>query len=236
MTRVFHITLILLLLNACDGKKCETVKGPRITQTRVISPVQAIELNMVANLFLKLDSTVEPAMEVIAQREVHSQLEIENGQDELNIDLRGCIKEHDEVILNTFLAHVRSLKNNSAGEISSASIIREDTMELTNGGLGEIDVVLSSKLVEAEIRSSGDILLSGQVARLDFSSIASGDLRAFNTIADTVNIKLGGSSVVEVYTDGVLNIEFIYPGTVSYRGTPSVINITGKGNVTDANL
>lgn len=235
MRQAAGILIVFFLLNGCNRDKCKTIEGPRETRLLLIQPADEIGLNMVASLRLRLD-TVAPAMEVIAQKEVHEQLDINTAGNELVVDLKSCIKEHEEIIMNTSLPEVRSLNITSAGEIASSSLIAGDTLHLLNTGLGDIDLVLHMNRINANIRSSGDVLLSGQTERLDLLSTASGDLKAFNLIADTVNLDLRGSSVVEVYTDGVLNIEFHSKATVNYRGTPVTINIQGDGTVTDANL
>lgn len=235
MRQAAGIIVMFFLLQGCNRDKCTTIEGPREARTLMLQPVGEIELNMVASLRLRLD-TVAPAMEVIAQKEVHEQLDINTAGNELLVNLKSCIKEHEEIIMNTSLREVHSLKITSAGEITSSSLIAGDTLHLLNTGLGDLDLVLHMDRIDAGIRSSGDVLLSGQTQRLDLLSTASGDLKAFDLVADTVNLVLRGTSVVEVYTDGVLNIEFHNPSTVSYRGTPAAIHVIGDGTVTDANL
>lgn len=224
------------LITACKGNRCETADGPRERSDTLIGNVDEVTLSMVANLSLKVDTGLAPSMEIVAQPAVQSKVIAQSFENQLTIELDGCVKEHDQILLNAVIPDLSYVEITSAGLIESARLIEKDTMEMINSGLGDLDFVIDTQWLLAEIRSSGDIKLAGQLGRLDFLSTSSGDLRAFNLVTDTVSLNILGTSVVEVYANDVLNVHFFRSGTVSYRGNPAQINIEGEGTVTNANL
>jgi len=134
------------------------------------------------------------------------------------------------------MKEIRSIEFTSAGEIRSGDLIEQDTIFIENSGLGDIDLLLLSENVKANSTSSGNIILAGETTNLTTTSSGSGELSAFNLFSDTVRIGNIGSGVIEVYANKYLEVHFLKPTTVRYRGNPSKINIEGEGNLVDANL
>lgn len=221
---------------SCKRDRCETAEGPREKRDTALSFVNDVTLSMVADLSLKIDTALEPNLEMIAQPAVHDKLVVANFNKAMDIAMDGCVKEHDEILLNAVVPDLKYVEITSAGTIRSERLIEKDTLEMINRGLGDLDFVVDSKWLLTEIRSSGDLILAGETERIDFLTTSSGDLRAFNLVADTVSLNVFGSSVLEVYTDGVLQVHFFRSGQVQYRGEPAEIITTGQGTVIDANL
>ncbi|MEZ4722483.1 MAG: DUF2807 domain-containing protein [Flavobacteriales bacterium] len=193
--------------------------------------MQSITLDLVASMQINTDPTKPKQLEVITQEGIHDMVTTNYEPDELTIALDGCIKENEEILLDANLDSLYHFKITSAGAMSSYRKLTGHNFRLTNEGLGDLDFALQADDIIAEIKSAGDIILAGAARRLDFLTSGSGDLRAFNFVADTVDLRIIGTSICEVYTDGVLNVHFYKNGTVSYRGNPKQINVIGTGEL-----
>lgn len=236
MKSTLYILICLsLALHGCGGG-CEKADGPRVAKNVAISQADKISLNFVADMSIRIDSANPPQLKVIAQEQVQDLVLVNSLESEMLLNLKGCVEENDPVLLQCDLNQIKSIDLNSAGKIESEILVQGDEFRFENNGLGDIDFVLDANRIIAQIKSSGDIIFEGYSKRLDFLSTSSGDLRAYDLQCDTVNVHLFGSSVCDVYTDGVLNIYFYDDGRVNYRGNPKEINITGEGQVTNENL
>lgn len=211
------------------------MKGPRVAVDTITGFVDAVDLNMVAAMTVKVDTAQIEHMEIFAQEKVHPIISKENVNGTLHLELSKCVKQHKEILIDAVVHELKEVKIASAGTVSSASMITSDTIHLINKGLGDLNFLLRSKNIVGEVSSSGDVVLAGECGRLDFLTTSSGDLKAYNLFADTINLVLNGSSVIEVFSNGVLNINFITPGKVQYRGQPT-INVVGDGEWIDENL
>lgn len=232
-----HIYFALLLSTTIGcGERCEKADGPGDSEDIAIFSADKITLDFVADLSIKVDSNRSPALKSTAQDQVQGLIKANNIESELLLTLEGCIEENDPILLECELPSLKNIELNSAGKISSSTLLAEDIIQFENNGLGEIDFVINAKRVIASVKSSGDIRLSGYCEKMEFLSTSSGDLRGFDLISDTITIHLFGSTVCDIYTDGVLNIYFYEDGIVNYRGQPQEINISGNGQVSDKNL
>lgn len=223
------------MIVACNREKCETMDGPREKRDISINPASKIELNFVADLGVKVDTAQETQLEVIAQTGVFEQLNFSRIGEEMLYDMDGCIRENDPILMSVIMPQLEQITINSAGKIFSESIVVNDYLRFTNQGLGDIDFVINTDSIIGEVKSSGDIILSGSARTFSFLSTASGDLRAYNLVCESTTLNLFGTSVCEVFTNGPLIVNFFSPGVVNYRGTPSQIVITGEGQVNNAN-
>jgi hypothetical protein len=232
---IFILAFILIGFTGCNNR-CKSVDGPRFSEIVLIGNSNTLTLDMVADLQVKVDSSRAPQIEIIAQEGVHEKIQAINMKGDLSISMSSCVKENSEILMEASLSGLDQVVNVSAGKVSSGTLLESESFRLTNEGLGDLDFVLKSKNIIAEIKSSGDIILAGSTKKLEFLTLSSGDLRAFNLVADTILLNVIGSSVCDIYTDGILQINFYQNGFVNYRGTPKEIIVTGEGNVKDVNI
>ncbi|HAW18644.1 MAG TPA: hypothetical protein DCX14_00535 [Flavobacteriales bacterium] len=211
------------------------MEGPREKRDISIDPASKIELNLVADLGVKVDTSQETQLEVIAQSGVFEKLNFSRIGEEMLYELDGCIRENEPILMSAIMPQLEQVTINSAGKVFSEAIVVNDYLRFTNKGLGDIDFVIKSDSIIGEVKSSGDLILSGSCRAFSFLSTSSGDLRAYNLVCDSLTLNLFGTSVCEVFTNGPLIINFFSPGVVNYRGVPSSIQITGDGQVNNTN-
>ena len=236
MLRFFIIILAFGLLS-CKRERCVDPTGQRVIGTRNIEPSEEVTLNMVATLEIEIDANLNPQIEKIAQEELQREIAVDETSKSLNLYLESCLKEHLAIDLNLRLPAIKKVNMLSAGEINSRKLFNTDTLELYSNGLGDIDFSMNGDYVHSVIRNSGNIALNGYARKAEFDVFGSGDVRAYDLQTDEVVVNTTGISVIEVYADRKLRVNFIKPGgQVKYRGNPEAILITGEGELIDDNL
>lgn len=234
--KIFWSVFILSFASASCGNRCKRLDGPRQEFFNPLGNTTNLILSTPAEMTIIKDSAGVSRLEIIAQPEVFDELLIETNGNSCEVSMNACFKDQETTRLSARLKSIESIEFSSAGEIISGDLITQDSIYIENSGLGDIDLLLLSKEIKANSTSSGNIILAGETSSLIATSSGSGELSAFNLFSDTVRIGNIGSGVVEVFAKDYLEIYFIKPTTVRYRGNPSQIKIEGEGNLVDANL
>lgn len=202
-----------------------------------ITPRKSVDLNMAATLNVEVDPNKTPSVEKIAQERLQGEIIVDDADSNLNIYLDICTKEYLPISLNLTLPTLRQINMLSGGVIASNSLIETDSLDFYINGLGDIDFSINCDYVDAEIRSSGNLILNGYCKSAKFYSVGSGDVNAYNLQTEDVLVNTTGISVIEVYATRKLRVNFIKPGgQVKYRGNPESILITGNGRLINDNL
>lgn len=232
---VYIISICFLCLSACRDR-CVRLEGPRLTFERILDTVSTVDLQTPALLTLSLDTDSVSSISILAQPEIHENIELKNKRGNLDIKLESCFKDKKDVILELRTQRLDKVSSQSAGVIRTNEIIEQDTLLVENEGLGDIELLINTHRIDASLIGSGDILLSGQTRILRAYSENSGDLDALTLYADTVIINNFGSSIIQVYATKYLEVNFFKPTTVAYLGQPELIKTFGTGTLKEADL
>ncbi|MEX2597919.1 MAG: DUF2807 domain-containing protein [Salibacteraceae bacterium] len=231
----FLIAGLIISLNACRDR-CKTTEGSRQRFEVPLFQADRLILNSPAEMNIRKNDTVDGSLEILAQQEVFGDMNISTNQKVCEINLVGCFKNNETTLIDGHFQQLRGAELNSAGYIKSSRLIKQDSVELTNDGLGDIDLVLKSNYIEAKIASSGNILLHGETDHLLIASLGSGEVSAFGLYADSVIIRNYGTGVIDVHASKYLEVEFGKSTTVQYRGNPGEVIVIGEGDLINANF
>ena len=113
------------------------MEGPREKRDISIDPASKIELNLVADLGVKVDTSQETQLEVIAQSGVFEKLNFSRIGEEMLYELDGCIRENEPILMSAIMPQLEQVTINSAGKVFSEAIVVNDYLRFTNKGLGE---------------------------------------------------------------------------------------------------
>ncbi|NQV53239.1 MAG: DUF2807 domain-containing protein [Flavobacteriales bacterium] len=229
---------ILILLTCLTGCKdrCKRLDGPRERYEQLLLPVHSLALRTPAEVTLYVDTFAHSNLEIFAQPEVYHILKTDVDNLQCVVEMDACFKDQEAVLINATFKRIDSIIFESAGQITSGNLILQDSIRIKNTGLGDIDLTLKSEQVFSHITSSGSIILAGTTNRSVSLASGSGEISAFNLIADTAIIHSIGSSIIQVYADHYLEVHFWNPTTVQYRGEPDSIVVFGEGTLVNANL
>ena len=93
-----------------------------------------------------------------------------------------------------------------------------------------IKLDILSKEVKSGITGSGDISLSGKTTSLECAVTGSGDFKAFNLSAESVEATISGSGDIEVNASKSLEAKVSGSGDIVYKGNPEKENFKTFGS------
>lgn len=206
-------------------------EGPVTTETRSASDFHAVVVEIPANVEVSVAD--QYAIEVQAQENILPLLktEVKNGK------LRLYFSEH--------VSHAENLKVRvsgpafdafelaGSGTLKTLSAIHAETLNLSIGGSGEIDVPQADAgKVACSISGSGDIRVGGKSNDVQFEIAGSGDIAAKELLANTGSASIAGSGTVTCNVSQTLKAEIAGSGDVYYTGSPAVdMDVSGSGKV-----
>lgn len=233
---VLLLTLVMLLQTACNDR-CARVDGARERYEIPVGNANSITLNSAADIVLLTSSdTANGSLEVYAQPEVYFALDTDIKNEQINLGVTGCFRQQTTMLIEASLVDLKSVVLNAAGEIRSEGLLTPDSLTIENNGLGDVNLHLQTKYIDSRSSTSGNVVLSGRTNQLFAGVLGSGEVNAFNLFADTVIIENYGTGVIEVHANKMLQVNFVRPTTVRYRGNPSIITVGGEGNLVNANF
>lgn len=134
---------------------------------------------------------------------------------------------------------VNSLTGSGSGDITSnCSIENNQLIELRSSGSGDIKVQLNAPGVKIIGTGSGDFNIDGFTKDMTATMTGSGNLDCKGLKAETVNVKLTGSSEASVFASKTLDALITGSGDILYFGNPSLnsVKVTGSGKVKSGEL
>lgn len=85
---------------------------------------------------------------------------------------------------------------------------------------------------EADIAGAGNFDVSGQARYFEINCAGAGTIKAYDLIADHINLEIAGVCNAQLYARDKLDVEIAGMGTVKYQGDPDVrVDKAGIGSV-----
>ena len=212
----------VLLIYGCsdsdsnNSNNCIEPTGVITTEVRSVAAFHSIELEGIGNILLTQGSPQQ--LSIITHQNLLSLIETTVTNEELHIDLDGCIQG----MINQFdilitMPDIEKLELQGVGNIVGQNDFNLDTLEVELDGVGEVT-------------------MSGTVDYLEITSSGVGNVMAFDLISQACEVTVLGVGNVEVTAEVELDVTISGAGNVFYKGDPSIdANISGEGNLINAN-
>ncbi len=121
---------------------------------------------------------------------------------------------------------------NGSGDVEFSGV--QGALNLNINGSGDVDAG-DLRLTDCEIsvRGSGDIRLSGSADKVYIDQSASGDINLYGLESGDVEVSASGSGDVVVSLSGKLKARLHGSGDLTYKGSPTSVDVsaTGSGEV-----
>lgn len=240
-TYKFIITTVLIsaiaLFTSCD-KDSGPLKGegPVIEQVFVLPEVNAIELNIDANVVLTHGETKEVIIK--GQENIIDNIEkYINADGYWNINYDRNVRSHAGVTIYIMSPYLDYISVSGSGSVNSVNSFADSAnVVLKISGSGNISFSTIALLTESNISGSGEIHLSGNSDEHRIFISGSGNVRAFNFFTKTTKVEISGSGYAEVAVEELLDVDISGSGNVYYKGFPQIISdISGSGGIHNSN-
>jgi len=108
------------------------------------------------------------------------------------------------------------------GKIECINTMNTEYLELVCGGVGKTELILNCKTIDVNSSSVGLLVLKGSADTLSIKNSGTGRVKAYDLVAQTVNVNNSGVGNIEVTAEQTLNIVSTGIGNVNYMGTPTI--------------
>jgi hypothetical protein len=216
---------------------CFKSTGSIVTERRALPPFQDLTTYTNVDVTLVQDATAEePYAEVRTGKNLQEdiELQVENGRLTVrNTSRCNWVRRYDtprEVTLHVSGIHDIALLG--AGNISTASSFRADTVFFHLVGAGDSDLDLTSDIIFLDMYELGDVRLRGRAEELSLTVGGLGSLRATELQTKRCFFELSRNSDGNAYVSASDIVGGLHAGTgtLYYSGNPTTdIRITGKG-------
>ncbi len=133
--------------------------------------------------------------------------------------------------LNLKVSYEMLEKITAIGEcsIKSKQVLEGDELDLEVAGALDFEAELLMNTFNAEIAGAGNLKLKGTVDTFNLDCAGAGTIKAYELIADHVDLEIAGVCNAKVHALERLDAEVAGVGTIKYKGSPSIINYDKAG-------
>jgi len=231
---------ILILASTQFSCKRDCISGQGSVLTKDITPN---DLNFNKIEISKGDFDVEIIQDNVFKVELKSQPNLSsyfeayqsNNILVLNQTTSKCIESDEPIkfyVHLPFANNLNEISNYGTGYIRCMSL-ETNYLYIKNTASGDIDIynLYSNDLVEADLRGTGDISLSGKdvISRSTYTNSGYGTIDAKNLICKESRTSALSSGSIYVYVLNRLDANISGSGSIYYRGGP-FINASGQGS------
>ncbi len=239
MNTLVKITLALTLTvfgvsesNAQWGSK---VVGNGDITTKTISTESYDSVEAVGFMDVHLERGTEGKITVKTDSNLHEYVivEVKNNALILKIKKNTNIKTRKGVHITVPFQDISKISLVGSGDIDSKDVIKNENMDVSVTGSGDMILELDSNAVDAKVSGSGDITLSGRANELEVKLSGSGDFKGGQLKSNNTQAYVSGSGDIEVNAMKSIKARVNGSGDIEYSGNPetSDTKVLGSGSI-----
>ena len=208
-----------------------TGSGNVVTESRQVSGINRVSLEINANLVIQQGST--EALTVSAEDNLLPYLVTDVRGGELVIRFQPSnIQSNRPIQINLTVKNLSGLDFSSSGKITVGPLTTGDfDLNLSSSGDVVIDQIQADKIT-AVLSSSGDVAIKGSANSLNLTISSSGSFKADDLQVQQATVRVSSSGDATLWVVQSLQVNISSSGNVSYYGNPSVRqNTSSSGRV-----
>jgi hypothetical protein len=221
---------IAFIVSSCSiSREKSNITGDLVNQERTISDFSELEVRGIFNLYLSQGDRV--ALRIEAYEQTHEDISVLSRGEKLILDLEKDEKIFGNKEINVYL----TVKDLSRFEFDGVSVVKTEMplklnhLRLVGNGVGNTNLELIVKELDAEFNMVGNITLSGKAETVLLQNDGVGNLDASELITDFMTLESEGIGKVEVYCEKELSITVNGIGKVTYSGDAEIKKLKRNG-------
>lgn len=236
--KICSFTLIFMLVTA-------TILAQTTKKTLELTEFKSIYNNSNYTVYLKQTNKQEVTVEALTEIYDLTKISVEDGILMINLERKpdnqnkSIWAKIDDIKVNPTMKVYVSVKNitdlqvNGGGKIISENSLAANTLNLSIGGSGSMDLDIKGDVVTAEVSGSGKMAIKGYASSLDGVVSGSGSLNAFNCPLEKAKVKVSGSGLAEINVTDTIEAVVVGSGSVKHKGNTknTTKKVYGSGTV-----
>lgn len=224
------LSAFIMLSNGCtiSGQR-SSPSGDLIVQKHVISDFSELKVTGVFNLYLSQGDQV--ALRIEADGAFQKNIDISSKGKKLVLDFERNKDFFEKNKVNVYLTikQLEILEFDGVGFIKTESPLVLTSLQLIGNGVGNINLALDTKDLNAKFNLVGNITLRGEAQSAFLKNDGVGNLDASEFITDFLILESDGIGKASVYSEKELSITANGIGKVSYSGGAKILKLQRNG-------
>lgn len=214
-------------------------------KTLELPEFKSIYNNSNYTVYLKQTNKQEVTVEALTEIYDLTKISVEDGILMVNLERKpdnqnkSIWAKIDDIKVNPTMKVYVSVKNitdlqvNGGGKIISENSLAANTLNLSIGGSGSMDLDIKGDVVTAEVSGSGKMAIKGYASSVDGVVSGSGSLNAFNCPLEKAKVKVSGSGLAELNVTDTIEAVVVGSGSVKHKGNTknATRKVYGSGTV-----
>jgi hypothetical protein len=222
------ITAICCLLTSCqsaiDGE------GKINLHNAKIENFENIYLEIPAHVIIEESDSITCA--IACQDNIFNEINVHSESKKLIIESNKKFKVQRPVEIRITVPTINymDITGNGTIEYNPTKYLKKFKVELK--GKSKLISTVNAGEVNIAVIDNGDAILAGKVETLEGMINGSGDIHAYDLVAEKCKLEINGSGNVRCSPSALLKAYIIGSGNVYYKGTPEIKSeITGSGQI-----
>ena len=198
-------------------------------ETRNIKAFSKLELGGVFEVQIRQGD--KEKLELEANPRLLEYVIVKNEGNRLIVKMRekSHFKKMKKIKIYVTITDIDELEISTVGNVESVGTLNLDKLYLRNHGVGNLDLKLNAKQLNAKISAVGNIRLAGNIDVVEIDNKSVGNLEAFDLKANKLTIDNRGVGSAEVYASKEISINSSGVGSLYYKGDATVKSLNSRG-------
>jgi len=212
--------VVLLTLFSCSSLAIHG-SGESYKVTHNLTQVTAVEVR--GNMTLRIQNGSENQLTVIAQKEIHQNIMVQQTGNRLVIKPKEGkqFKTNQPIELVLTTNNLSEIKISGAVELNAANYSTDNLVVKARGAV-QIDLNIQAQLLIIDASGAFEGYLSGDVSSLELTFRGASEINSFDLNATDAKVKATGASTAYIHAVSTLDVSVSGAATVAYKGNPRV--------------
>lgn len=226
---------LIFLFSSCTERNANN-SDDKIQEKKALIGVKRLQIDGVFNL--TLTQSDDESIEIEGPSGLIDKLIIDQEGDLLVLKMEETEGfnfnfNKEDLRIRVSLKEFNELDYQGVGNIKTNGVFKVGDLKLLGNGVGNLELELEAKEIEADFDMVGNIKLRGNAYQVIFKNNGIGKLDASQLIVENMEVTSSGIGKVEVNCVGDLSLVVDGIGKVSYSGNPRIIKkeVSGIGKV-----
>jgi hypothetical protein len=226
-------SLLAIIVICCLLTSCQSAiegEGKIKLHNAKIENFENIYLEIPAHVIIEESDSITCA--IACQDNIFNEINVHSESKKLIIESNKKFKVQRPVEIRITVPTVDyiDITGNGTIEYNPTKYLKKLKVELK--GKSKLISTISASEVDIEIVDDGDAVLAGKVEALEGMINGSGDINAYDLLAEKCKLEINGSGNVRCNPSVLLKANIHGSGNIYYKGTPEIKSeITGSGQI-----